>query len=64
MQQRFSRPTTPYILTDLLPDAERFREIIRVFDLPVATDGLYAHVVADSQSQRAVCYLDVGKPDR
>jgi len=54
----------PNILTDLLPDAERFREIIRVFDLPVATGGLYAHVVADPQSQRAVCYLDAGKPDR
>jgi hypothetical protein len=48
----------PNILTDLLPDAERFREIIRVFDLPATTGGLYAHVVADPQSQRAVCYLD------
>ncbi len=48
----------PNILTDLLPDAERFREIVRVFDLPAATGGLYAHVVADPQSQRAVCYLD------
>ena len=54
----------PNILTDLLPDAERFREIIRVFDLPAATGGLYAHVVADPQSQRAVCYLDAGKSDR
>jgi pyruvate, water dikinase len=54
----------PNILTDLLPDAERFREILRVFDLPAATGGLYAHVVADPQSQRAVCYLDAGKPDR
>jgi len=54
----------PNILTDLLPDAERFREVIRVFDLPAATGGLYAHVVADPQSQRAVCYLDAGKSDR
>ena len=29
----------PNVLTDLLPDAERFREIIRVFDLPAATGG-------------------------
>jgi hypothetical protein len=48
----------PNILTDLLPDAERFREIVRVFDLPAATGGLYAHVVADPQTQRAVCYLE------
>jgi hypothetical protein len=48
----------PNILTDLLPDAERFREIIRLFDLPTATGGLYAHVVADPQTQRAVCYLE------
>jgi pyruvate,water dikinase len=54
----------PNILTDLLPDAERFREIVRVFDLPVATGGLYGHVVADPQSQRAVCYLGAGKSDR
>jgi len=54
----------PSILTDLLPDAERFREIVRVFDLPATTGGLYAHVVADPQSQRAVCYLDAEKSDR
>ena len=48
----------PNVLTDLLPDTERFREIIRVFDLPVATGGLYTHVVADPQTQRAVCYLE------
>ncbi|MDP1990776.1 MAG: PEP/pyruvate-binding domain-containing protein [Syntrophales bacterium] len=48
----------PNVLTDLLPDVERFREIIRVFDLPAATGGLYAHVVADPQTQRAVCYLE------
>ena len=48
----------PNVLTDLLPDAERFREIVRVFDLPAATGGRFARVVADPQSQRAVCYLD------
>jgi len=47
----------PNILTDLLPELERFREIVSVFDLPAATGGLYAHVVADPQTQRAVCYL-------
>ncbi|MEW6334278.1 MAG: phosphoenolpyruvate synthase, partial [Thermodesulfobacteriota bacterium] len=45
------------VLTELVPDAERFAEVVRVFDLPATTGGLYAHVVADPQSQRAVCYL-------
>jgi pyruvate,water dikinase len=48
----------PNVLEDLLPDAGRFREIIRVFDLPATTGGLYARIVADPQSQRAVCYLE------
>ena len=48
----------PNVLTDLLPDAERFREIVCLFDLPAATGGRFARVVADPQSQRAVCYLE------
>ena len=48
----------PNVLTDLLPDAERFGEIICLFDLPAATGGRFARVVADPQSQRAVCYLE------
>jgi pyruvate, water dikinase len=48
----------PNVLENLLPDAGRFRELIRVLDLPATTGGLYARVVADPQSQRAVCYLE------
>ncbi|MDA8126960.1 MAG: PEP/pyruvate-binding domain-containing protein [Deltaproteobacteria bacterium] len=48
----------PNILTELLPDAERFSPIIRVFDLPTATGGRFARVAADPQSQRAICYLE------
>jgi hypothetical protein len=48
----------PNVLADLLPDAERFGEIVRVFDLPAATGGLCARVAADPQGQRALCYLD------
>jgi len=48
----------PNVLENLLPEAGRFREIVRVFDLPATTGGLYARVVADPQSQRAVCYLE------
>jgi pyruvate,water dikinase len=48
----------PNVLTDLIPEAERFREIIRVIDLPAATAGCFAKVVADPQTQRAICYLE------
>jgi len=50
----------PNILENLLPDAGRFRDFVRVFDLPAATGGLYARVAADPQSQCALCYLDAG----
>ena len=50
--------TLPNVLEELLPDAGCFRDLIRVFDLPAATGGLYGRVVADPQSQRAVCYLE------
>jgi hypothetical protein len=48
----------PNVLTELLPDAGRFRGVVSLFDLPAATGGRSARVVADPQSQRAVCYLD------
>jgi len=46
------------ILTDLVPDTGRFGEVIRVFGLPATTGGLCAYVVADPQSQLAICYLE------
>ena len=45
------------ILPELLPDAREFIDIIRVIDVPAASDGLYAHVVADPQARTALCYL-------
>lgn len=54
----------PNVLAKLLPDAERFGGIVRVFDLPSAAGGLHAHVVADPQSQKAVCYLGANGMDR
>ena len=47
----------PNILPELLPEAERFAGLVRVFDLPAATGGCFVRVVADPQSQRALCYL-------
>jgi len=48
---------SPNLLRDLLPDAEKFDRLIHVIDVPAATGGQYAQVVADPESQRAICFL-------
>lgn len=48
----------PNVLEQLLPDAGRFGEYIRLFDLPASAGGHFARVAADPRSQRAVCYLE------
>jgi hypothetical protein len=49
---------SPNILRDLLPDAEKFESLVHVIDVSAATNGQYAHVVADPESQSAICFLD------
>jgi hypothetical protein len=59
-EAEFNRETfagLPNVLEELLPESGRFAQIVRLFDLPASTGGLYANVVADPQSQRALCYL-------
>ncbi len=48
----------PNVLTELVPEAGRYLEIVRVFDLPAATGGRSAKVVADPHNRVAVCYLE------
>jgi pyruvate,water dikinase len=52
----FSR--APNILKDLLPELSDFEDIVHVIDVPAATDGASAKVVADPQTRNAVCFLD------
>jgi hypothetical protein len=52
----------PNVLTDLLPDAGEFADIVHVMDVPSAAGGAYVRVVADAQSRRAVCFLEPGVP--
>jgi hypothetical protein len=47
----------PGILPELLPGAAKFEDLIRVIDLPAATEGKYGNVVADPQKRKAVCFL-------
>jgi hypothetical protein len=47
----------PNVLTEFLPEAGRYGEVVRVFDLRKST-GRSARVVADPHSRRAICYLE------
>jgi hypothetical protein len=48
----------PNLLADLLPEASGFSDWVRVIDVLSFTDGLTTQVVADPQSQNAICYLE------
>ena len=45
-------------LTDLLPEADRYAPYVHLIDLPAATGGRCARLVADPESQQAVCYIE------
>ena len=46
------------VLAELLPDDADMADLVRVIDVPASASGLCAHVVADPQVRRAVCYLE------
>ena len=45
------------VLTDLLPDALEFENLVRVIDIPAVADGALANVIADPRARKAVCFL-------
>lgn len=48
----------PNVLTELLPEAEEFADVVHVIDVPAGTDGARVHVVADSANRTAVAFLE------
>jgi hypothetical protein len=48
---------SPNILTKILPEYTDFKDVIQVIDVPSAYDGMYANVIADPQTRKAVCFL-------
>jgi hypothetical protein len=58
-QEKFFE-TAPNVLLELLPHAGEFKSVLRLIDVPKATGGAFAQVVADSQRRQAVCFLDKG----
>lgn len=47
----------PNCLTQFLPDTAAYARAIKLIDVPKAANGTSFHVVADPESQSAVCYL-------
>jgi hypothetical protein len=56
--QRKFFETAPNVLSELLPHAIEYDSILRLIDVPKATGGAFAQVVADPQRRHAVCFLD------
>lgn len=48
---------SPNALTRLFPGTEEFAPVVKLIDVPEASGGAHARVVADPESRRAVCYL-------
>jgi hypothetical protein len=45
------------ILANLLPDLGSFDDVVHVIDVPLVAKGAHAHVVADPETRRAICFL-------
>ncbi|MCX8035672.1 MAG: phosphoenolpyruvate synthase [Candidatus Sumerlaeia bacterium] len=50
--------SAPNLLAELLPDAAPFADYIHVIDVPAVSGGKFVHVLADPETQRAVCFLE------
>jgi hypothetical protein len=40
-----------------LPEFIDFSDYVRVIDVPSSYKGAYAHVIADPQTRKSICYL-------
>ncbi len=49
--------TAPNALLTFMPKARKYENIVRLIDVPEATNGDFVRVIADSEQNRAVCFL-------
>ncbi len=49
---------SPNALAELLPEAAKYEEFVKVIDVPTTAGGRHVKVVADSEIQKAVCFVD------
>jgi len=45
------------ILTDLLPGMAEFSDVVHLIDVPSSARGLYAQIVADPLTSKAICFV-------
>jgi len=50
--------TAPNVLIELLPHAGEYESVLHLIDVPKATGGAFAQVVADPRRRHAACFLD------
>lgn len=50
--------TSPNILLEIMPQAVEYESVLHLIDVPRATGGAFAQVVADPRHRQAVCFLD------
>jgi pyruvate,water dikinase len=48
---------SPNMLAEILPEYAEYADVITVIDVPAARNNVYAHVIADAQTRKAVCFL-------
>ncbi len=48
---------SPNSLGDLLPELIDFGDYVRLIDVSSAYNGAYAHVIADPQTRKSICYI-------
>jgi len=48
----------PNSLGDILPDCLQYRDFVKVIDVPAASGNRFASIIADAESQKAVCFLE------
>jgi pyruvate, water dikinase len=48
---------SPNVLSQFLPDSDVYQDLIRIIDVPAISNGRLLQVVADPQTQEAVCFL-------
>jgi pyruvate, water dikinase len=48
----------PNFLIDILPNARKFEEVVKVIDVPATLSRKLVKIIADSRSQNAACFLE------
>jgi pyruvate, water dikinase len=59
-ESRFNRTfftESPNALGEFLPELIEFSDYVRLIDVPSVYNGAYAHIIADPQTRKSICYI-------